>query len=325
MSLLHYLSYVASGLLWLSELIEEHSRIAKHIGQRGIYVIILLHVLLFLFDSLPLHLVAFSIVCHVVYLQNFTPQWPMVSLTSFTFLASCAMVVIDHFLWFFHFARVTQDARLKARMSYRTRPVTDVPGFADIATFFGICVWLAPLFLFLSLSANDNALPLNLSGQSSVPNTPTVASRPMIIGTRGSLFKTLYAALPLDSLPRLRPRPKKRDSSQGIIAPPSPSPRLIPSAMSSPALERVPSMTHLPPSPLSPPRRSTDTSVLQRSDSPNLFQSNERASSPFSLAAPPRRTSGTSGSPSIRSTHEGRLEMRRVVSASHADYHFEQR
>lgn len=30
--------YIASGLLWLSELIEEHSRTAKSLGQRGIYV-----------------------------------------------------------------------------------------------------------------------------------------------------------------------------------------------------------------------------------------------------------------------------------------------
>lgn len=29
----------------------------------------------------------------------------------------------------------------------------------DVATFFGVCVWLVPFFLFLSLSANDNVLP----------------------------------------------------------------------------------------------------------------------------------------------------------------------
>ena len=81
-------------------------------------------------------------------------------------MASCVMVVADHFLWFFHFARMTQDARLKARVYYRGQPAVVAPGFADIATFFGICVWLAPLFLFLSLSANDNALPLNLSASS---------------------------------------------------------------------------------------------------------------------------------------------------------------
>ena len=32
------MSYAASGLLWISEVIEEHSRIAKAVGQRSIYV-----------------------------------------------------------------------------------------------------------------------------------------------------------------------------------------------------------------------------------------------------------------------------------------------
>ena len=55
-----------------------------------------------------------------------------------------------------HFSRVARDAR----QSYRHRgTVSNAPGFTDIATFFGVCVWLVPLFLFLSLSANDNALP----------------------------------------------------------------------------------------------------------------------------------------------------------------------
>ncbi|CAG8450938.1 62_t:CDS:2 [Funneliformis mosseae] len=31
--------------------------------------------------------------------------------------------------------------------------------FVDIAAFFGICVWLIPFSYFISLSANDNALP----------------------------------------------------------------------------------------------------------------------------------------------------------------------
>ncbi|CAH1761642.1 11875_t:CDS:2 [Entrophospora sp. SA101] len=29
----------------------------------------------------------------------------------------------------------------------------------DIASFFGVCVWLIPFTYFISLSANDNALP----------------------------------------------------------------------------------------------------------------------------------------------------------------------
>lgn len=31
----------------------------------------------------------------------------------------------------------------------------------DIASFFGLCVWLVPFTYFISLSANDNALPTN--------------------------------------------------------------------------------------------------------------------------------------------------------------------
>ncbi|EMD40921.1 hypothetical protein CERSUDRAFT_43788 [Gelatoporia subvermispora B] len=152
---------LASGLLWLSELIEEHSRMAKVIGQRGIYVIIFIHILLYFYDSLPLKHILFSIFCHLIYLQNFTASWPSIFLTSPSFISSCVVVILDHFLWFFYFARVTQEARHRARRPYGNQPTTPAPGFGDIATFFGLCVWLAPLFLFLSLSANDNALPLD--------------------------------------------------------------------------------------------------------------------------------------------------------------------
>jgi hypothetical protein len=64
-------------------------------------------------------------------------------------------------MWFFHFAHVTHEARQVAHKhkAYRGGPVMKSPSFGDMATFFGICVWLTPLFLFLSLSANDNTLP----------------------------------------------------------------------------------------------------------------------------------------------------------------------
>jgi hypothetical protein len=95
----------------------------------------------------------------VVYLQNFSDAWPVISLSSPSFAASCVLVIVDHFLWFFHFAHVTHEARQMARKAYRGPSVVKVPTFGDMATFFGICVWLTPLFLFLSLSANDNTLP----------------------------------------------------------------------------------------------------------------------------------------------------------------------
>jgi hypothetical protein len=121
-------------------------------------VVIAVHVLLYFFDSLPLAHLVFSIICHVVYLQNFTPAWPLISLSSLTFILSCVLVVADHFMWFFYFSRLTSQSRNARGRMYRG-PNSSVPGFSDIATFFALCVWLAPLFLFLSLSAGENTLP----------------------------------------------------------------------------------------------------------------------------------------------------------------------
>ena len=123
-----------------------------------IQVIIALHVVFYFTDSLPLMQTLFSMTCHLVYLQNFSSSWPLISLTSPSFLASCVLVVADHFIWFFYFARITSGTRHIT--SYRGVTLPPRPGFTEIASFFAICVWFTPLFLFLSLSANDNALPM---------------------------------------------------------------------------------------------------------------------------------------------------------------------
>lgn len=56
------------------------------------------------------------------------------------FQSSVVLVLVDHFLWFQYFARHYYS-------------------FMTIASFFGICVWMVPFAYFISLSANDNALP----------------------------------------------------------------------------------------------------------------------------------------------------------------------
>ncbi|KAK7470416.1 erv26 superfamily protein [Stygiomarasmius scandens] len=272
MGLLYYVSYIAalvafafvtlslaSGLLYISELIEEHSKPAKSIGQRGIYAIIALHVMLYMTESLPLLHILFSIACHVVYLQNFSSTWPLINLSSLSFIASCVLVIVDHFMWFFHFARVTQDAR---HSRFRAGPHVHAHSFAEIATFFGVCVWLAPLFLFLSLSANDNALPTS-SGASS----PSLA--PKQPQARVSLFRSIFSFIPgLGS---------KRGASEGLIAPPSPNPSVYQAPPSpNPYLSGHPPRS---PSLDGPPR-----SPMMRS------ASFEAQSANFQLGTPPRRT-----------------------------------
>ncbi|KAI0921605.1 hypothetical protein AcW1_004473 [Taiwanofungus camphoratus] len=275
----------------------------------------IIHVLLYFSDSLPLPHILFSVFCHVVYLQNFTPRWPFISLTSLNFIASCILVISDHFVWFFHFAHVTQDARHRARHLYRGSTPRSVPGFADIATFFGICVWLAPLFLFLSLSANDNALPTS-AGISSVSTTPTNSVMPSATRPRVSLFKSLY-----DTLSQVRPRPRRRDTSEGIIAPrspnvvrpPTPSPLQTPTR-----LPRVSSMNSLPPPLILPRRVSSDghppeSAARLLSPEPTEF-SLLNMSTQSMLGTASRRLSGAKTS-SRRPSTEGRLEMRRAASA----------
>ncbi|KAK6904735.1 hypothetical protein L486_02803 [Kwoniella mangroviensis CBS 10435] len=259
MALLHILAYagglaaflfvtlsLASGLLWLAELIEEHSKYAKSIGTRAIYVIISLHVLLYFTDSLPIIPVLFSIICHLVYLQNFSSSWPYISLTSLKFILSCVLVIADHFIWFFHFAHLAQESKKfrtnpsnKYRYSNQNRSSTVAlgPSFGDVAAFFAVCVWFVPLFLFLSLSANDNALP-HLSTLSSGPASPSPHSVDLSspgpssggtsspthrqIRTRSStsLVKSVLNPL-LSLLPRVR-RSGGRKNEEGLIAPRTP-------------------------------------------------------------------------------------------------------
>ncbi|KAG9101707.1 hypothetical protein FRC06_002717 [Ceratobasidium sp. 370] len=231
---------LASGLLWLAEVIEENSKFAKTIGVRAVYVIILLHIALYVFDHLPLRLIAFSIAAHLTYLQNFSANWPLITLTSPSFLLSCVFVIADHFLWFFYFAHATQEARQRGRIPrgrispYR-REVQDTwvepPKFAEMATFFSVCVWLVPLYLFLSLSAMDNALPTASGTMSPKPgHQPTPAPQ------RTSLIRSLVSLIPLSLFHKKRTGGHVRQRSEGIIAPRTPnrSPMLSPAIGAAP-------------------------------------------------------------------------------------------
>lgn len=78
---------IASGLYYLSEVVEEHSVLAKKLLTRMIYAVIAMQVLL-LIDRLPLLPSLLSIGSHMVYLQNLR-RFPVVKLTDPIFLLSC--------------------------------------------------------------------------------------------------------------------------------------------------------------------------------------------------------------------------------------------
>jgi hypothetical protein len=156
---------VASGLYYLSELVEEHTVFAKKLLYRLIFGVVALQVLLLIVDGFPLALSALSVVSHVIYAQNLR-KFPIVKLTDPQFLLSCdaaqeadllpALVIANHYLWFRHFSAPPPSS---AYSSYPYSRDANIPSFTEIASYFGLCVWLVPFALFVSLSAGENVLP----------------------------------------------------------------------------------------------------------------------------------------------------------------------
>lgn len=118
-----------------------------------IYAVIGSQILLALVDGLPWSLSSLSICSHVVYMQNLR-RFPIVKLTDPIFILSCALVLLNHWLWFRHFS-----APPPAKGHFGYWEAQQVPTFTEIASFFGLNVWLVPFALFVSLSAGDNVLP----------------------------------------------------------------------------------------------------------------------------------------------------------------------
>ncbi|KAI1630722.1 transmembrane adaptor Erv26 [Biscogniauxia mediterranea] len=154
---------IASGLYYLSELVEEHTVIAKRLLTKLIYAIIGLQIILCLVDGFPIALTLLGVVSHVVYLGNMR-RFPFVKLTDPLFITSCVLVLVNHYFWFRHFSEAQHRSYSRMSSMY-DQP--DVPNFTEIASYFGLCVWLVPFALFVSLSANDNVLPTMGSEQPS--------------------------------------------------------------------------------------------------------------------------------------------------------------
>lgn len=168
----------ASGLYYLSELVEEHTVMAKRFLTRLVYFVIATLSLLCLVDGFPLSLTLLAIFSHAVYLANMR-RFPYVTLSDplfissggqYTLLATAktknnpltppplpVLVIANHWLWFRHVSQAHQRA-YQTMASYYDGP-GDLPSFSQIASFFGLCVWLVPFALFISLSAGENVLP----------------------------------------------------------------------------------------------------------------------------------------------------------------------
>ena len=132
---------VACGLYYLAELVEEYSSLAKRVLRDLILFVLVLHLLLAIIDNFPVHLIILGLVSHATYF-TLLKKFPIIVVTDVKFIASCILAVTSHILWFRHF----------------TQSDMYFP-FSEILAFFLFCVWIVPFGFFVSLSANDTALP----------------------------------------------------------------------------------------------------------------------------------------------------------------------
>lgn len=133
---------ISSGLYLLAELAEEFPTMSGKITKYLLISILILHVILWI-DGIPLMETACSIAAHLIYgsmLRNF----PFVDLVSFPALGSVFAFVGCNVMWLFFFTRQV------------SHPI-------QVIGFFVVCVWSVPCALFVSLTPNENALPV-LSG-----------------------------------------------------------------------------------------------------------------------------------------------------------------
>ncbi|KAI9693749.1 MAG: erv26 super protein [Bathelium mastoideum] len=156
---------IASGLYYLSELVEEHTVIAKKVLTYLIYSVVSVQILLVVVDRFPFGLTAVGVASHGVYSLNLR-RFPIVKLTDPTFILSCVLVLLNHYLWFRHFSSPPSPPSSRYSSPSSTSYSNSIygpdelpPTFTDVASYFGLCVWLVPFALFVSLSAGENVLP----------------------------------------------------------------------------------------------------------------------------------------------------------------------
>ena len=113
-----------------------------------------------IFDRFPIWLSLLGILSHLVYASNLR-RFPIVKLSDPLFILSCVLVLLNHWLWFRHFSQplpASQRAENNWRQPYQV-DYDEMPSFSEVASYFGLCVWLVPFALFVSLSAGENVLP----------------------------------------------------------------------------------------------------------------------------------------------------------------------
>ena len=123
-------------------MVEEYTHTTKKVLRIAILCVLSAHVLGWLFEDLPKTCLFVGIVAHGCYLLLLR-SFPFIELLSVKFIGSALLLLANHAIWFRHFT-----------LAYYP--------FPEIVAYFLLFVWLVPFVFFISLSANENSLPLRV-------------------------------------------------------------------------------------------------------------------------------------------------------------------
>ena len=138
----------ASGLFYLAELAEEYTSIALKSIKISIYIIISLHLLLWLIDGISFFVIFIGLLTHALY-YNLLSSFPDVNLKSLNSISASILLLLSNYLWYDYFSS-----------NWWTREYM----MSDIMPFLFFIIWLVPLELFISLSFDEMVLPNNSMG-----------------------------------------------------------------------------------------------------------------------------------------------------------------
>jgi len=130
---------LASGLYYLAELVEEHTSLTRRIMIGCNVLVLLVHVLFLVFETLPLMALGVGFAAHACYLW-LLQSFPFIRIRSPPFAASFCMLLATHYFWASHF-------------------MNHYHGMTHVVCFFVLNVWLVPFGFFISLSVNESTLP----------------------------------------------------------------------------------------------------------------------------------------------------------------------
>ncbi|KAL2651987.1 hypothetical protein R1flu_020115 [Riccia fluitans] len=134
---------LATGLYYIAEIVEEYTRLTKKVINYTIKVVIGLHLLLLVWDRLPILCVALGVGAHVFY-YRMLKTFPYIALTSVDFIGSASLLVISNLVWFRFFLRDPRCAYVSVEW---------------MLGFMLIMLWIVPFAFFISMAANESVLP----------------------------------------------------------------------------------------------------------------------------------------------------------------------